>query len=106
MGLLNLKFYCTLHVIFTLDLFVFKVFFSFFRSRQSYQTGIHHKSTSSPKLGQLPAPQRYSEAGEQSARHQVEQGRLAHLHHGQGHEGDEQADAVSLRGDTKPDRKG
>lgn len=65
--------------------------------RQSYQTGIHHKSTPSPELVQLPAPQRHRQAGEESARHQVEQSRLAHLHHGQGHEGDEQADAVCCR---------
>lgn len=72
----------------------FKSLFLFSGGRQSYQTGIHHKSTSSPELGKLPTPQRYSEAGEQRARHQVEQSRLTHLHHGQGHEGDEQADAV------------
>lgn len=70
------------------------LFFLFSGGRRSYQTGIHHKSTSSPELGQLPTPQRYSEAGEQRARHQVEQSRLTHLHHSQGHEGDEQADAV------------
>lgn len=78
--------------------------FLFFGGRQSYQTGIHHKSTSSPELGQLPAPQRYSEAGEQSARHQVEQGRLTHLHHGQGHEGDEQADAVRWQETQREER--
>lgn len=68
-----------------------------FGGRQSYQTGIHHKSTPSPELVQLPAPQRHRQAGEESARHQVEQSRLAHLHHGQSHEGDEQADAVRCR---------
>lgn len=72
--------------------FLFKVLLS--GSRWSYQTGIHHKSTSCPELGQLPAPQSDSEAGEQRARHQVEQGRLTLLHQSQGHEGDEQADAV------------
>lgn len=69
-------------------------FVRFLSSRQSYQTGIHHKSTPSPELAQLPAPQSHGEAGEESARHQVEQGRLTHLHHGERHEGDEQADAV------------
>lgn len=83
------------------------VFFVFFclslGAWQSYQTGIHHKSTPSPELGQLLAAQRHGEAGEQSARHQVEQGGLAHLHHGQGHEGDEQTHAVRWGegGDTK-----
>lgn len=71
-----------------------KSLFLSFGAGQSYQTGIHHKSTPSPELGQLLAAQRYGEAGEQSARHQVEQGGLAHLHHGQSHEGDEQTDAV------------
>lgn len=73
----------------------------------SYQTGIHHKSTPSPELGQLLAAQRDDEAGEQSARHQVEQGGLTHLHQCQRHEGDEQADAVRCHGrdgDTKPER--
>lgn len=65
-----------------------------FGAWQSYQTGIHHKSTPSPELRQLLAAQCYGEAGEQSARHQVEQGGLAHLHHSQRHEGDEQTDAV------------
>lgn len=74
--------------------FFFKSFFLSVGAWQSYQTGIHHKSTPSPELGQLLAAQRYGEAGEQGARHQVEQGGLAHLHHGQRHEGDEQADAV------------
>lgn len=68
-----------------------------FGAWQSYQTGIHHKSTPSPELRQLLAAQCYGEAGEQSARHQVEQGGLAHLHHSQRHEGDEQTDAVRYR---------
>lgn len=80
-------------------LFVFWVFFCLsLGAWQSYQTGIHHKSTPSPELGQLLAAQRHGEAGEQSARHQVEQGGLAHLHHGQGHEGDEQTHAVRWGG--------
>lgn len=78
-------------------------FFLSFGAWQSYQTGIHHKSTPSPELGQLLAAQRYGEAGEQSARHQVEQGGLAHLHHGQSHEGDEQTHAVRW-GHTKEER--
>lgn len=69
-------------------------FFMSFGAWRSYQTGIHHKSTPSPELRQLLAAQCYGEAGEQSARHQVEQGGLAHLHHCQRHEGDEQTDAV------------
>lgn len=73
--------------------FFLKVFVSF-GAWQSYQTGIHHKSTPSPELRQLLAAQCDGEAGEQSARHQVEQGRLAHLHHSQRHKGDEQTDAV------------
>lgn len=73
---------------------LFCVFSFFFVLRQSYQTGIHHKSTSSPELGQLLAAQRDGKTGEQSARHQVEQGGLTHLHHGQRHECDEQADTI------------
>lgn len=93
-GLLNSKFYFTLLATRCFFLFIFfKVFLSFGCWR-SYQTGIHHKSTPSPELGQLLAAQRYDEAGEQSARHQVEQGGLTHLHQSQRHEGDEQADAV------------
>lgn len=74
--------------------FLKSFFFWSFGAWQSYQTGIHHKSAPSPELGQLLAAQSHSEAGEQSAGHQVKQGGLAHLHHGQSHEGDEQTHAV------------
>lgn len=95
-GSVNSRF-TSLCLFFSLTILFWGSFARFFGGRQSYQTGIHHKSTPSPELVQLPAPQGHRQAGEESARHQVEQSRLAHLHHGQRHEGDEQAYAVRCR---------
>lgn len=68
--------------------------------RQSKQTGIHRKATARPEHLQLLAPQRQAAAGDQRARHQVEEGRLATLHEGQRHEGHQEADAIGCGTDT------
>lgn len=74
-------------------------------SLDSYQTGIHRKAAARPERGQLPAPQGHEEAGEERAGHQVEEGRLALPHPGQGRKGRQEANAVTCRGGRRGRRR-